>query len=401
MTVLRGGRYAAGLVVLTLSACSSDPAVTGSRVTPQRPTTGTGAAGTAAAGSAAIPGGQVGSTNDPSRGLINTPQMTANGGAAGAQLRDGQCARGDIVAQRVVPTIWLVIDGSGSMVQALGDSSRWDALRGALMDPAAGVVKQLEHEVSWGMIMYDGPGGGPQPLPDGGIAMFSTPPADTCPRLVSVEPAKDNFMAIDAMYPKEPLGGSTPTHKAIQAVVGHLPQGGMQQLDTHVNPTIVVLATDGAPNDFCSMAFFPPDPSPEVIQGVQQLAQNEVKTYVISLAGDDQNLTQHLTQVAAAGGTMKPPFLPTDKDSLVQAFKDIIGPETSCDVVLNGKVKPGIECMGKIEINGVQLGCNDPNGWMLKDPSTVTIQGTACQMYKMDQSSVLHADFPCEAIALN
>jgi hypothetical protein len=82
-------------------------------------------------------------------------------------------------------------------------------------------------------------------------------------------------------------------------------------------------------------------------------------------------------------------------------FKDIIGPENNCDVVLSGSVKTGSECMGKITVNGKPLGCNDANGWILKDPSTVTIQGTACTAYKADKMAQLLADFPCEAIDLN
>jgi hypothetical protein len=140
---------------------------------------------------------------------------------------------------------------------------------------------------------------------------------------------------------------------------------------------------------------------PNVVAAVKQLADMAIKTYVVSLAGDDQNLTTHLNDVAAAGGTGLKPFIPASKDALVQAFKDIIGPATACDVVLHGAVKPGIECMGTIKINGTALPCNDPNGWALKDPSTVSIQGTACDTYKADLSAILEADFPCEAIMLN
>ncbi|MET0386220.1 MAG: vWA domain-containing protein [Polyangiales bacterium] len=331
--------------------------------------------------------------------------MSTVSGAAGAGLRDGQCARGDINATRIIPTVWLVIDGSGSMVEPFGDKQRWVALREALMDPTNGVVKQLENQVKFGLILYDGPlpgGLGGQLLPDGGIAMFSTPPAspDQCPRLIAVDANLTNFEPINMALPPDPLGGSTPTDKAVEAVLGHLPPGGQQMLDMVTQPTIVVLATDGEPNDFCSEDFFPQDPAPKVIAAVEKLAQNDVKTYVISLAGDNQNLTQHLTAVAAAGATGKPPFIPTSKDELVQIFKDI-SPPASCDIVLNGRVKPGTECTGTIEVNGTILKCGDPEGWVLTDERTVTLQGSACEGFKANLQSVLKADFPCEAIALN
>jgi hypothetical protein len=296
-----------------------------------------------------------------------------------------------------------VVDGSGSMVTELGDTSRWLALRGALMDPTTGVVKALEHNAKFGLIEFDGPlpAGTVQALPDGGVAMFSSPPATTCPRLVDVEPKLDNFNDINTAYTPDPLGGSTPTDKALNAVVMHLPNSAMAGPDTMIQPTIVVLATDGAPNDFCSMSLFPPDVRPNVIAAVQQLAAAGNKTYVISLAGDDTMLTQHLTQVAAAGGTGQPPYIPMNKDDLIKAFQAIIGPDAACDVKLNGMVKMGSECKGTIKVNGTELKCDDDNGWRLKDPQTVTITGTACDTYKADMNSLLEADFPCDVFALN
>jgi hypothetical protein len=334
--------------------------------------------------------------------IIETSKPTL-GGTAGAGLKDGQCAGQTLVTNRVVPTVWLVLDGSGSMVELLGDTSRWNALRAALMDPTDGVVKSLEKDVSFGMVIYDGatPGNIQQPLPDGGIAMFSAPPATTCPRLVTVEPAVNNFAMLEMSYGATPLGGSTPTDKALEAVVGHLPAQTDPVLDGRVNPTIVVLATDGAPNNLCTLDFTMLDVAPNVINVVGMLASLNVKTYVISLAGGDMLLTQHLEQVAAAGMSGMPPFLPANKPELVQVFKDIIGPAAACDVALSGSVKLGIECMGTIKINGTPLPCNDPNGWMLKDKSTITITGTACEDYRNNLSAVLEADFPCEAIDLN
>jgi hypothetical protein len=269
-----------------------------------------------------------------------------------------------------------------------------------------GVVKTLEHDAKFGLIEYDGklPGGGAggTPLPDGGIAMFSSPPATTCPRIVSLEPKLDNFADMDKVYTPDPLGGSTPTDKAMQEVLKHLPPtAAMAGPDKTASPTIVVLATDGAPNDFCSMEFFPPDVRPAVITATQQLAQNGNKVYVISLAGDDMMLQTHLVDVAKAGGTGKPPFVPMNKADLIKAFRDIIGPVASCDVKLNGMVKMGSECKGSIKINGVDIPCNDPNGWSLKDTSTITIAGTTCDKYKMDAQALLEADFPCDIFALN
>lgn len=403
----RPAGYAACALALALAACSSDPKAAGPRIGgPPAKDTGSTTAPTVGTG---LPTAN-GSTDVH---VIETSKPTLQG-TAGSGLKEGQCAGRQVVTARVVPTIWLVIDGSGSMLQPLsamgGEQTRWSALYDALMNPDTGVVKSLEKEVEWGVVLYDGPSPGGNPnvmLPDGGVRML--PPADTCPRVLTIEPKKEAYEEISTIVKVDPLGGSTPTDKALNVVVNHLDDMTGQALDTRVYPTIVVLATDGEPNDFCGggmqggfLGFpMPVDVRPQVISAVQQLASMSIKTYVISLAGEDMNLTAHLNEVAAAGDTGLPPFFPTTKDTLVQAFKDIIGPPTACDVVLNGAVKAGLECMGSIKINGTALPCNDANGWMLKDPSTVVIQGTACESYKNDLSAVLEADFPCELIDLN
>jgi hypothetical protein len=396
----------AGLLLVTACmACSSKPTVTSGRLSGPRGTSATGATTmqSSAAPGAGLPNGATAGAAANDNPLIVTTTKPGLNGPDDQGLKDGQCAKQNIVTNRVVPTVWLVLDGSGSMVDFLGDTSRWNALRAALMDPTDGVVKSLENDVAWGMVIYDGatPGDIQQPLPDGGIAMFSAPPATTCPRLVTVEPAMANFAMLDMNYAGSPLGGSTPTDKALDAVISHLPANTDPVLDGKVNPTIVVLATDGAPNNLCTLDPTMIDVAPLVVNAVSTLAGNNIKTYVISLANGDMLLTQHLEQVAAAGGTGLAPFLPANKAELVQTFKDIIGPAAACDVVLNGEVKAGIECMGTIKINGVALPCNDPNGWMLKDPSTISITGTACEEYRNNLSAILEADFPCEVIDLN
>lgn len=405
MIVSRGAGFSAGMTavatIMTMTAaCSSSPDPTSSRgVTGASTNTSTGRAGS---GASSTSDGWSSSTTGSGGAISYSPNNAATGAAGVPPLRDGQCAGGDIPARRVTPTVWLVLDGSGSMNELLeADKSRWMALREALMDPAAGVVKSLEHDIHWGMVMYDGPlpfGVPPTPLPDGGMSASTA--TTECPRLVTVPPMQDNFSTIEMAYPADPLGGSTPTDMALEAVLAQMPNAGAPQLDTIVQPTILVLATDGEPNDFCSGAFGKDSPQ-AVLTAVGKLAAVNVPTYVISLAGADMRLTQHLTQVAQSGNTGKAPFIPTSKDQLVQTFRDIIGPPRACDIVLQGSIVAGSECKGTIQINGQVVPCNDPNGWVLKDPSTITLQGTGCESYKLDTEAYISADFPCEAISVN
>jgi hypothetical protein len=329
-------------------------------------------------------------------------------GGMGGVPKAENCGAVDISNGRIIPKVWLVIDGSGSMADGLTGPmtapTRWDALRQALMDKMGGVVPTLDPLVKFGMVMYDGPLGGfpgtTTTLPDGGPAT-GMPPTDECPRLVLVEPELNNFAKLDPMIPLLAPGGSTPTHKAMAQVLTHLPATTMVP-DGMVEPTYVVLATDGAPNDFCTMDPFGAGGGPaiqnEVVATTTKIAAQGIPVYVISLAASDQALSTHLAAVAQAGGTMQPPFTPQNKDQLVETFRQIIGPEAGCQVKLTTGfgVMQNVACMGSVELSGEKLECDSPNGWKLVDSKTIEITGTACERFKMMTNARLTAFFPCE-----
>jgi Mg-chelatase subunit ChlD len=308
------------------------------------------------------------------------------------------CAMGNARATRVKPTVYLVIDGSGSMTDNLGGTDRWSALRSALMDPD-GVVPTLQSVVEFGMVLYDGAVlGGVADLLDAIIpglgAVIPQAGGEGCPRIITIDPTLDNFAALDQAYPAMPLGGSTPTHSALQSVMDNVTMQVENAPDQDIGPQYVVLATDGEPNDLCSgdLAL---DVRPGVIAAVEQGAAAGVKTFVISLAGQDAALQAHLEQVAAAGNTGQAPFTPTSKDDLVAVLTEIIGGAVTCAVRLNGEVDAGAECRGTVEVNGNALPCNDPNGWRLLDASTIELTGQACDDFRVNPDALLRADFPC------
>jgi hypothetical protein len=249
------------------------------------------------------------------------------------------CAEGDANTSPVTPTVWLVLDGSGSMKEDFGGQSRWDALRAALMDPG-GVVETLQHSVRFGMVLYSG-------NEDDVIAAGAE-----CFQLVTVQPAIDNYAMLSAQYPAMELGGWTPTYRAIDNVVTTLPVTNSQVvLDAKPDPIYVILATDGAPNDHCSgdgnrmrgggSSQFDPVTAQRVLDVVGKGVQMGMQMFVISLAGDDQQLAMHLQQVADLGGTGQPPFTPSNKDDLVATLQQIIGNAT-CQVRLDCSVIAGI-----------------------------------------------------------
>jgi hypothetical protein len=347
----------------------------------------------------------------------------------------------------VTPTVWLVVDGSGSMGERFADSSRWETLRSALMAPD-GVVATLQNAVRFGLVIYNGPqetgggrggggGGGdddecfapqninalcrcftglepsccepqcgaaPAPMTPATDPMAPTtppamPPAEECATVMVVNPALSNYAAIDTAYPQTEVGGSTPTHRALEHIVTTLPVVNKQLPDSKEGPIYVILATDGAPNDACTGAggggrvSFDPATAMRVVEVVTQGVQAGMRMFVVSLAGDDNELRQHLQEVAAIGSPGQMPFEPATKDELVNTLQQLVSGAT-CQVALEGRVTVGQECSGEVTLNGERLTCNVADGWRLIDDHTVALTGAACESFLLKQSMV-NATFPC------
>ena len=333
-------------------------------------------------------GGASGTSNSGGVGgtFGNSQEMT--GGTAGVAGTLGTasvggpgdtCAHGMATVTPVTPNVWLVLDGSSSMNEPFGASgTRWQTLRSTLMDPG-GIVDSLQSVVRFGMVIYSG-------ADLGGTGT-------ECVKLVTVEPALDNYATLMAQYPAVPIGTGTPTHKAIEHVVNNLPVLNEQMPDMDLDPTFVVLATDGAPNDNCGGGGLGNGAEQQVLDIVTQGTSQGMNMFVISLAGDDTQLQGHLNDVAAATQTMTPPFVPETRDSLVETFQMIVGSAT-CRVALDGTVVAGKECQGEVRLSGAPQACNDPNGWQLEDERTVQLNGTACETF-LSTASMVVAEFPC------
>jgi len=308
-------------------------------------------------------------------GAVGGASGVTGGGAGGAA--GSSCAQGNASASRVTPTVILVVDGSTSMNDAYGNSTRWTAMRDALVSPT-GVVTRLEMAVNFGLDLY------------------GTIPACPFP-LGSIAPALMNAGAITAGLPNGPPGLSTPTGEALEAVFARLPD---QQavVDQDLGPQIVILATDGAPN---GCADFFTNTSARSLAAAQMGRAKNIPMYVISLAGGDAALTAHLQQMANIGAGMDPSsgtaqlYVPTDPNALSATLEQIIGGAVGCLVTLNGTVAQGMECSGTVTLSGNPLVCNDANGWRLAAPNQIEVLGTACNEFKTNTASAVRADFPC------
>jgi hypothetical protein len=333
-------------------------------------------------------------------GMFDNPDpITAGktGGEAGTGLPMGTCANGLVVATRVNPRVVLVLDGSCSMstnypangAQSASTctnnpSGRWAALRKALVDPQSGVVPKLQSVVEFGVVVF-----GTQP---------------TCPIPGEpVRPALNNLTTIEAKMPQVQPGMYTPTGPALDWVYDNLIEATGP--DATKGPQIVILATDGEPNS-CggsgggrgggAMTNYQPS-----LDAVKKGTMLGATTYVISLADSTGPFHDHLQELAnlgnpaANGAAML--YEPASPDQLTTNLMSLVGAAVGCDIQLNGAVEASQACTGTVMLDGKALGCNDPNGWKLLDPSHIRLQGKACQLLTQEQDASFQASFACTA----
>jgi hypothetical protein len=126
----------------TLTACSAEPAP------PVK------------AASATVPNAAAAGSGGPSAPVKETATpLLPRAAEMPAPAATPECASAKLNVTRVIPTVWLMIDGSGSMAAPLdfaGPISRWSALREILLKPDSGLVSKLQSSVAFGLYVYDG-----------------------------------------------------------------------------------------------------------------------------------------------------------------------------------------------------------------------------------------------------
>lgn len=318
------------------------------------------------------------------------PGSGAPPGRPGSKSNTGSspdvCPEGVARAERVTPRVVLLLDGSCSMstdypangARSASDCTenargRWTALRNALVDPQHGVVTRLQGAVEFG------------------LAVFGTRPMCPIPT-TPIQPALNNLAAISGAIAGVQPGQFTPTGPALSWVYANMlrPTGAPDAKD---GPQIVVLATDGEPNA-CDSAEPNYQPSIDAVTSSQSLG---VQTYVVSLADATGTFHDHLQQLAdlGAGRSGAQLFEPNTPEELAASLELLIGGAVGCDVALNGTVEEANACTGTVTLNGREVSCKDPNGWVLADPRHVRLQGASCEELKRTQSATVAAKFPC------
>lgn len=354
--------------------------------------------------------GGAGGVQNPLGGSSGASGLGGFGGSAGTS---NGCASVRVNASRVIPTVQLVIDGSGSMEDDFGNTTRWGAVHDALL-AESGVVQRLDAVVEFGMSIYQ----------TGGQGM------NACPALTGPAPAINNFDAINAAWIDQP-NGSTPTGEAMEAVVASM-SGTVNQPDKAFAPQIIILATDGAPNGcsggldwalWATCTFIDPmapecatlnmmlenDGYARTLQAAKDAQAKGIDVYVLDLSegGINQMELQKVANVGIgldeAATPPAPLFVPSDPAALAAALETIIGGAATCSVALQGEIKDvarACSASSTVELNGQTIACGDPNGWMITDSTHIELVGEACTGWLGATDATLNAHFPCDLVVV-
>ena len=232
-------------------------------------------------------------------------------GGGGGPIGDAACATDTINGERVPLDMYIVFDRSGSMsTQTSGGQSLWDATKQAFLTfvaspDTAGIGVGLQFFPPGNSSGANCFGAVPPNCPVGCIPFVNlcVPGGDEgcaindyLPPAVFIEQLPGVQSKIASALNGTSPGGGTPTTPAMQAAAQSVTQHAAQ------NPTrkvIIVLATDGNPND-CNSDIA----SVANVASGAAASNPSVQTFVIGINNSGVN-TAGLDQIAQAGGTNK------------------------------------------------------------------------------------------------
>ena len=310
------------------------------------------------------------------------------------------CDPKDFVLQQAPPPhVFLVVDKSGSMLEAGSDpqKTKWEELITAV----EAVLTQFEGQIQFGLLMY----------PAGNACGTSGP---------QVQVALYNKLGVLHFLNDTAPAGGTPTAAAVTNAAHAL-----DALEDNGANKFVILATDGGPNcnyglsadpqcscnltdqNYCCTNY----PNGECFFGQYCLDDahtasvigdlhntSAIDTFVIGLAGTAE-YAEALNAMADAGGRAQSGpvhyYDASDQTALTNAMTDIAGSVISCRIDLDEP--PDAPDYVRIYMDGTQVPRDPNNGWDYTDDSHMAIElyGDACETLKSGDDHVITATFAC------
>jgi hypothetical protein len=366
----------------------------------------------------------------------------------------GGCQTFDIHFEPQIPTVYLVVDRSGSMFVPVNNVTPWAALRGGALD----VISTLEAEVRFGFAAYAAWPGAPL-----GVACPTVPTSNVDLQLTP--PDMNNHAAISALYSglEQPAASNIDTGStyALNAVAEELWN------DPTPGGKYILFVTDGEP-DFCDNPGqeCPIDSVTATLQRFAQgmdrtgAARGPISTIVLGVATSvtqiaDQALTSFanagagqpvgpltingtqtltslniyercnpvpgwLAEYTASGKTMealatyspaagtatvfKPD--PTDQAAISDKIREALAGVKACTFdISEGNIeidwtRADLGSVAGVQINGAAVPYDPANGWTMSSSTVVELTGTACEQWRAPGESSIHFDFPCDVVVV-
>lgn len=371
-------------------------------------------------GTAGTQGGTDGTGSD-----TNTETMTTSDTSSDTTTA---CAKVEANFTAVIPTIYVLVDRSGSMKVGLPNmttgvtESRWDVVKSTLVeegDPAdsatGGVVYRMQGKAKFALATYTSNGLTGTNCPNMAFSEAGAMPNEL--------PKLNNWAGVKAQLDAAGPSGGTPSSEAIDWV--------WKKIKESDDPNrILVFASDGDPSygtsggvqiEGCTDYSFSADVASynrydRVVKVVEAMHADKIKTFVISVGSGAS--AARLNEVALAGvgvtdsmNTSDPNypenpnqgatvdddyfFAGTDSGLIQKAFESVITGARPCKFELEGRLN-ALGSNGEVKINGVEKVLNDPNGWKINSVTEIELVGDACKQVRSDPNVDLKVSFSCD-----
>jgi hypothetical protein len=284
-------------------------------------------------------------------------------------------------ATKVPVTVELFVNRAGSMMATFNENlDRWNAVRSVLVGEM-GLVAAYQAQLRFGLALYSG-------------AEVGAELETACPQLFTTPFDLNNYTAIrDLLMANEATG---------QNALGDALLAELDRLETVQDSArkVIVLIGVGDP-DTC----IDPDsngqmePKEYALSAAQMVWDAGISIYAINVTSEiqDGQFMQDFAVVSAGGNPAATYYDGSDLIKLTAALQEIFDGLVSCDFQLSAAISDFGANQGNVAVNGQPVTYQDGNGYVLLEPNTLRLQGTACDAIKAADTA-LQVSFPCSAI---